>query len=259
MSTPGTVVAELSVIIPAHNSGNLIAETVARLAGRLAGRRVELIVVENGSTDDTLARCNRIASEWRERNVSFSVLRSEKGMGNALRTGILASRGEFVLLTADDLPFGFDDLDGAERIREATGAFYPVVIGSKAHRESRVARGPLRLGLTWGFGVMRRLILGMRTGDPQGTIFIDGELVRGLVPYVTEPGFLFTTELIYIVERLGIRPAEVPIKLSATHSGHPSRISVSDMLSMGVGLVGLRRRHRRDQYPKVTAGRTSAH
>lgn len=241
-----TETVDLSVVIPAHNSGAVIDDTTSRLADRLSGRSAEIIVVENGSTDDTFDRCTRIADGWRRPGVTFTVLRSDKGMGNALRAGALASRGRHVLFTADDLPFGFDDLDGADRLAADAGGRTPaVVVGSKAHPASTVERGALRGFLTWGFAAMRRVVLGMRTGDPQGTVLVDGELVRELAPHLVEPGFLFTTELVYVVERLGIVPVEVPVRLSPDHGSHDTRISRADVVSMGAGLFRLRTRHRR--------------
>ena len=235
----------LSVVIPAHNSAAVIADTVTRIRERLDGTPAEIIVVENGSADDTLATCRRIADSWDGGVVAFSVIQSPKGMGNALRTGILASRGTTVLLTADDLPFGFDDLDGLNRIELASGGRRPpVVIGSKSHPDSRVDRGLLRAILTWGFTVLRRATLGMRTGDPQGTLVIEGELLRALAPTLGEPGFLFTTELVHVVERMGLRPIEVPVSLQETHRYHASRVSTWDAVAMGIGLVRLRHRHR---------------
>ena len=173
------------------------------------------------------------------------------GMGNALRTGVAASTGAMVLLTADDLPFGFDDLDAAEALA-AGGQLPPVIIGSKAHPDSDVERGILRALLTWGFGVARRAILGMRTGDPQGTYIFDGALARTIAPHAVEPGFLFTTELAFIVERMGIRPIEVPVRLAADHDGHGSRISMRDALAMAGGLFRLRMRHNHDEASLVT-------
>jgi hypothetical protein len=84
----------------------------------------------------------------------------------------------------------------------------------------------------------------MRTGDPQGTVLMDGDLMRRLVPDLVEPGFLFTTELVYLAERAGIVPVEVPVRLSADHDSHDTRISRGDVLAMGVGLFRLRARHR---------------
>ncbi len=235
---------DLSVVIPAHNSAAVIEKTVRRLADHLSGHDAEIIVVENGSSDDTFAICTRLAEDWSAGPVSFKVLQSSKGMGNALRAGAGASRGAHVLLTADDLPFGFDDLDGAEKLAaEHEGRLPVVVIGSKAHPDSHVRRGALRGTLTWGFAALRRVILGMRTGDPQGTVLMDGELIRGLVPDLAEPGFLFTTELVHLVERLGIVPVEVPVRLSEDHDSHETRISRADVLAMGMGLFRLRTRH----------------
>ncbi|NLG54375.1 MAG: glycosyltransferase [Rhodococcus sp.] len=230
---------ELSVIIPAHNSSSVIEDTARQMAHRLAGTRTEIIVVENGSTDDTFAQCQRIAQEWDAQGVTFTLLQSEKGMGNALRAGSLASAGRRVLLTADDLPFGFGDIDQAEALPDAA-----VVIGSKAHPDSNSDRGALRATLTGGFALLRRAVLGMRTGDPQGTFIIDGELLRSVAPDLEEPGFLFTTELVYLVEKRGIRPVEVPVNLRADHVSHDSRISRSDVVSMGTGLFRLRGRHK---------------
>ena len=242
----------LSVVVPAHNCSTLIAATVERLAERLSDRSAEIIVVENGSTDGTLARCEELAEAWGHPSVALVVTQSDKGMGNALRTGIAGSQGASVLLTADDLPFGFDDLDAADRMAADGGGRSPaMIIGSKAHPQSDIRRGAGRNVLTSGFAVMRRWLLGSRVGDSQGTFVVDGALIRRLAPRLSEPGFLFTTELVHVAERSGIRPVEVPVRLSPDHRAHPSRISMGDVAHMGVGLIRLRWRHRAD--PKETA------
>jgi hypothetical protein len=161
-------------------------------------------------------------------------------MGNAYRAGIAASRGARVVLTADDLPFGFDDLEAAEHVDPA---FHPVVIGSKGHRDSDVDRGLLRIVLSWGFWLLRHLVLGMRTLDPQGTFVLAGDWARQIGPRLTEPGYLVTTELCHLAERGGVQPLEVPVRLSPAHRDHRSRITVRDVWQMAVGLLGIRRRH----------------
>jgi glycosyltransferase involved in cell wall biosynthesis len=234
-------------VIPAHNCAALIGQTVTRLADRLSDRSAEIIVVENGSTDNTLARCHELAETWRHPSVALVVTRSDKGMGNALRAGIAGSRGSSVLLTADDLPFGFDDLDAADQLAaDGNQQLPPMIIGSKAHPQSDIRRGAGRNVLTSGFAIMRRWLLRSRVGDSQGTFVVDGDLIRGLVPRLSEPGFLFTTELVHVAERSGVSPVEVPVRLSQDHRAHPSRISMGDVARMGVGLLRLRWRHRRD-------------
>jgi glycosyltransferase involved in cell wall biosynthesis len=236
----------LSVVVPAHNSSTVIERTVIRLARRLADRSAEIVVVENGSSDDTLERCRQLAERWDHPLVKLVVTTSQRGLGNALHAGVAASRGASILLTADDLPFGFDDLDATDRMARTGGGRVPaIVIGSKAHQDSRIQRPPMRGLLSSSFAFMRRWILASRVGDSQGTFLVDGTLLRNLVRQVREPGFLFTTELVYLAEQAGIEPVEIPVSLRASHRKHPSRITPSDVASMGLGLIRIRWRHRR--------------
>lgn len=229
----------LSVVVAAHNSAEVIEATVHQLAERLIGTPSEIIVVENGSRDATLAVCEEMTANWHRDSTTLRILSSAKGMGTALRVGALASRGTRVLLTADDLPFGFDDLDADAAFGEHPP---PALVGSKAHSESVIERGLIRATLTFGFALLRHVVLHMHTRDPQGTFVVDGALLRELLPALREPGFLFTTELAYALELRGIRPHEVPVHLSAAHSKHGTRISAVDVLGMALGLLRLRQR-----------------
>lgn len=232
----------LSYVVPAYNSAATIEETLTALGRRLEGVEAEILVVENGSRDDTPAILERIRQDWPYRSVSLVLLRSAKGLGVAYRTGLAGSRGARVVLTADDLPFGFDDLDASADVDPEK---HPVVIGSKGHPDSQVDRGLLRQVLTKGFWLLRRVVLGMRTLDPQGTFILAGDWARRVTGQLTEPGYLVTTELCFLAERNGHRPVEVPVRLAPSHTDHGSRITVQDVWRMGVGLVGIRRRHAR--------------
>ena len=229
----------LSFVIPAHNSSAVIEDTLEAVAKRLAETSAEIIVVENGSTDDTRGILDRLASSWPAAAPILRVTNSPKGLGNALRLGIMESAGSTVVIAADDLPFGFDDLDAAERLGFTGNR---VVIGSKAHPRSEIERPLLRTTLTNGFRVLRWIILGMRTADPQGSYIIDGRWARSVAPSLQEPGFLFSTELAYAAEQSGIRPVEVPVRLRDSH--HGTRIRISDIYKMGIGLLAVRRRRR---------------
>ncbi len=241
----------LTYVVPAHNSTAVIEDTLRALATRLQGRNAEVIVVENGSNDDTCGLLGCLQQTWPYPGVRLVVLRSARGLGNAYRTGIAASRGARVLLTADDLPFGFDDLDAADGIDPAA---HPVIIGSKGHPESAVDRGGLRLVLSWGFLLLRRVVLGMRTVDPQGTFILAGDWARQVVDRLTEPGYLMTTELCHLAELGGVQPVEVPVRLSAQHREHRSRVTVRDVWQMGVGLARIRRRHASSRRPAPARG-----
>jgi len=233
----------LSYVIPAYNSSDAIEATLKELGDRLHGTHSEILVVENGSTDDSPELLAKLQREWQFEGVELRVLHSEKGLGNALKLGIGSSRGSSVVLSADDLPFGFDDLDEAQKIGLNK---HKVIIGSKAHPKSDMDRTLLRAVLSTGFLVLRWLILGMKTRDPQGTFVLDGTWARGVVGKLTAPGFLLTTELVYLAELEGNHPVEVPVKLRRIHTGAGSTIRVfHDAYSMGIGLFKIRKLHRK--------------
>lgn len=246
-------VLQLTYIVPAHNSGQMVEGTLEELRDHLAGKHAEIVVVENGSSDNTMELLRQVETNWEQGDVKLRVLQSAKGLGNALKHGITMSRGARIFLGADDLPFGFGDLEKAEKIDHAK---HPVVIGSKGHPESQAGRGVVRAILTFGFLSVRWVILGMRTRDPQGTFALDGEWARGVAPRLSEPGFLMTTELVYLAEKSGIRTIEVPVVLAESHAAHGSRIRLSDIFKMFGGLFKVRKAHRGSS--KATAAVRSA-
>jgi glycosyltransferase involved in cell wall biosynthesis len=229
----------LSYVVPAHNSTPVIAATLRELVQRLRHIDAEIVVVENGSTDGTLALLHDLEADWSFDRPSLRILTSEKGLGNALRTGLTASSGTVVVFGADDLPFGFDELDAAAALDVAA---VKMIIGSKAHPHSVVGRSAGRNVLSGGFRMGRRLICGMHTGDPQGTFVLDGTWARSIVGTLQQSGFLLTTELVYLAELNGISPVEVPVRLRADHDAHGTRVRPADVRKMLLGLVNLRRR-----------------
>lgn len=229
---------ELTVVIPVYNSGPVLAPAIQQWRRYLQTGCTEIIVVENGSTDDSYRTAVENAVDTS--HIRFKVLQSEKGMGNALRTGIAASTGRRVLLTADDLPFGFTDLEAAEALPNKP----LLVIGSKAHPDSKAGRGALRSLSTGGFKAARRLILGSRIGDSQGTINVDGVWIRSMHSKFDDPGFLFSTQIVLAAELQKQSIVEVPVTLSKEQGEKQTSVQFADVMKMGLGLLRLRRQRR---------------
>jgi hypothetical protein len=226
----------LSVVVPACNAVGTLATTLTRLLDLPGGPPLEILVVENGSDDGTWDLLEELQKDW-DHDVALITLRSERGIGEAYRTGVAASRGDRVLLTADDLPFGTSDVAAVLACRTLPR----FAIGSKAHPRSRVPRSALRRLATGVFRVARRLVLGLEIGDTQGTFVIEGGLARRLVAQTTVAGFGMTTELVALADRGQERLVELPVALSDHIS--PSRINwITDGLDMLLTLARLRRR-----------------
>jgi glycosyltransferase involved in cell wall biosynthesis len=93
--------ALISVIIPSYNSGKFLAEAIESVVNQTFGD-IEIIVVNDGSTDDT----ERIVREWqqRDRRIKYINHQINKGLAAARNTGIRAAKGQYIaLLDADDV------------------------------------------------------------------------------------------------------------------------------------------------------------
>lgn len=229
----------LSVVVPAHNSGEALGHTVEILTAALADAPgAEVILVENGSCDGTWAKAQRLAAgSW---PVPVVACQAPVGLGRAYAEGIRRATGDLVLLTADDLPFGMSDVASWR----AAGCPEGLVIGSKAHPESVVPRALLRRVMTFVFTWLRRIVLNLQVGDTQGTVFVPTAWAQRAVPRLTEPGYLFSTELLYAAHLQGQAITEVPITLRERQDDGGTRIRVADVWAMAAGLLRLRRRAR---------------
>src|SRR5262245_55422425 len=131
----------VSVVMPAYNEAEILATSVKSVVTgmRERGEDFEVLVVENGSTDDTLAIANELAAELPEVRVEH---RDEANYGRALRAGLLAAEGDAVVNFDTDY-FDLEFLDAAvERVLTAGGP--AIVVGSKRAAGATDTRDPLR-------------------------------------------------------------------------------------------------------------------
>jgi glycosyltransferase involved in cell wall biosynthesis len=101
----------VSVVMPAYNEAEILATSVKSVVTGMRERSedFEVLIVENGSTDDTLTIANGIAAELPEVRVEH---RDEANYGRALRAGLLAAEGDAVVNFDTDY-FDLDFLDAA--------------------------------------------------------------------------------------------------------------------------------------------------
>ncbi len=124
---------ELSVVVPLYNEGQAVELLVRRLAAvfdRL-GLRAEMLFIDDGSRDDTLARLRALrAADRRIKAVSFS---RNFGKEVAIAAGLRFARGQAVVLMDGDLQHPPEVIEGfVERWREG----YQVVYGQRRTRET---------------------------------------------------------------------------------------------------------------------------
>ena len=210
----------LSLVVPAYNEAARIGATLAAAVAFLAAQPYagELIVVDDGSTDDTLALATAFAG--RDPRV-VAVANPHRGKAYAVRSGVARARGKVIGFTDADLATPIDSLD---RVLPLLADGTDVVIGSREgkgavrrdepfyrHLMGRVFNGLVQLlalpGIQdsqCGFKILR----GPVARELFGALLLYGDDApppKG--PAVTA----FDVELLYLARRRGYRIAALPV------------------------------------------------
>ncbi len=227
----------ISYIIPSMNGEEILPHTLQNLGNHLTADD-EVIVVVNGSTDKSLEILKDVAITWKGQPglPDLVVEKSDQGLGLALSHGVRVARGHFYVLSADDLPFGISDWLAASKLDPPAH----LIIGSKGHPLSVVDRKLSRRIVTSVFGVLRRVILGTRVQDTQGTFLVNGDWVKEFLDESSESGFMWTTHLTLFAEKNDLLVTEVPVELVETHGNHGTRVKISDLIDGVAGLFRVR-------------------
>jgi glycosyltransferase involved in cell wall biosynthesis len=226
---------ELSVVMPAHNEAGFIDQTLKVLVSAFRDRRLdfEMVVVENGSTDSTLADARTFAAD----DDSIVVLtRPVADYGEAMRAGLLASRGVVVVVfDVDYFDPGFVDAV-LPRLTAPDGP--AIIVGSKRAPGTRDTRPWPRRAITAGFSTVLHVGFGLTVSDTHGMKGMRREVVEPLARRCRNGTDLFDTELVLRAQRAGLEVAEVPV---VVEERRPPRTPIARRIARTMlGLVRLR-------------------
>jgi len=128
---------QVSVIIPAYNEESNIGTTLENVASYLSARQYdcEVIVVNDGSQDATSNQA--ISRKHLFKDFKILTNKTNRGKGYAVKRGILAARGRYILFMDADNSTSIDEFD---KFLPFLQSGYEVVIGSRRMRESRIER-----------------------------------------------------------------------------------------------------------------------
>jgi glycosyltransferase involved in cell wall biosynthesis len=236
----------LSIVLPCLNEADRLPGTLAAYLAHFPPSRseVELIVVDDGSTDGTSAIADQIAAA----DPRVRVVRTphNHGKGYAVRVGMHAAQGELVVFTDADGSYGPEQL---ERVVAAL-AEAPVAIGARLDPESAGGSPVLRRLASPVFNRAMRLLLGLPYADTQcGLKGFRRDAAEALFSRARVDGFAFDAEALLVAARLGLEVVEVPV-VAEDRQGSKVRLG-GDALRMVADVWRVRRAASRGVYDET--------
>jgi dolichol-phosphate mannosyltransferase len=200
--------SRISLIIPVFNQARKISYSIEKIkqAVELSFSDYELIVVNDGSTDNTLTILRDIAmTEEHVRVISYT---PNRGKGYAVRQGVLDSQGDAVILLDGDLDISPDLInDYIERLSTSD-----LVIASKKHPQSNVRIPRSRAFLSRAFNLLIKVSIGIAQADTQAGFKVGkGDTMREIFRNVSVNRYAFDVELLTIASILHLKVQEMPV------------------------------------------------
>src|SRR5215203_5263551 len=232
--------ASLSVVIPAYNEAVRLGNTLRSVVDYLRPNApdAEVIVVDDGSSDQTAELARQVFGEAGNLRTSVISYKSNLGKGRAVRLGLLAARGDVALFSDADLSTPISE--APKLVDPIVNGQYDVTFGSRAldrtligvHQPWRREQGG-RI-----FNLVVRLATGLPFWDTQcGFKAFRMSVCRPLVEAATVDRFGFDVELLYLAFRAGLKLKEIPVRWDHNEGSKISVASDSFKMLNEVGLI----------------------
>jgi dolichyl-phosphate beta-glucosyltransferase len=242
----------LSVIVPAYNEEEriptMLAETVAHLESK--EYNWEIVIVDDGSVDGTIEACETFRKTSGLEGETLRVITgfTNMGKGAAVRRGVLASRGDHVLMVDADGATRFSDIDflmqqmggileGRDPVEKDA-----IVIGSRAHllkdEEVMAERTVFRNIMMNGFQFLVHFFCLNGIDDSQcGFKLFTRSTALKIFPTVHVRRWAFDVEVLYKAQRLKIPIIEIPVKWTEIEGSKLNVISASFSMLRDIVLI----------------------
>lgn len=228
----------LSIVIPVYNEQQRLPQSLQQIRDFVARQpyAVEVVVVDNNSTDRTRAMAQAFAAEMPGLRV---LVETRQGKGAAVRAGMLGACGAYRFICDADLSMPIDEVN---KFLPPQCDGFDIAIGS------REAPGAVRYDEPWHrhlmgrvFNTIVRLFAVHGFQDTQcGFKMFRAEVAEALFPLQTLNGWSFDVEILYLAQQRGDRIVEVPVHwfYKANTRIHP----LHDSLAMFADVMTIRRR-----------------
>lgn len=205
---------KISIIIPVYNEEPVLEKEIKNLRQEIFTKlpsefnKLELILVENGSNDNTLAIAKRLAFQFPQ--IKIATL-DTPNYGKAIKYGISIASGEYVAICNID----FWDINFLKQgldliIKEKTD----IVVASKALKDSQDKRNFLRRLITKSFGLILKFCFHYKGTDTHGLKVFNRKKLSLIINKCVTERELFDTEFMIRAQYQNLRIKELPIVIT---------------------------------------------
>jgi glycosyltransferase involved in cell wall biosynthesis len=230
----------ISVVFPVHDESFIVEFTVRNYVAELQGRiqDLEVIVAEDGSTDDTKVVLERLAGEL---SIQLHMTDERKGYQRAVIDAVAHATKPWVFIVDSDYQFAAIDFWRLEPLRDT----HDIILGMKCPRKDPF----YRVALSWVYNLLLRLTFGVPYHDMDtGFRLIRRDVLTELAPEIRFLSF-FTAEFVVRADYRGYRIIEVPVHHFARKIGSTSIFFLSKLaiisLRQIVGILRMRTEFKR--------------
>lgn len=229
----------ISVVLPVYSETDSLRRVVAWIGEHLGDRLLEFVIVLSPrSSPESKKVCDELASQ--DHRVRVSLQEVNPGLGNAVRQGLLSTRGSVVLMMDSDGEM--DNQTVLHMLQEMAKGKYGMVVASRWLAGGGF-KGYSRVKqlLNWGFQQVFRILFRTRLHDlTYGFKLINGELARSIVWEGTLHEIACETTLKPV--RMGVSVSEVPSRWTARTQGVTKNAFLRNFRYVGMALRILTRR-----------------
>lgn len=199
----------LSIVIPAYNEERRLPESLTKVADFIAQQSypIEVVIVDNNSKD----RTGEIAKEFaRSFPYARALFEPRQGKGAAVRSGMLAGCGEFLLICDADFSMPVDEV--TKFVPPAINGYHVAIASREVPGARRVGEPEYRHLMGRIFNFIVRLLAIPQIQDTQcGFKAFRRDVARDIFALQTIDGWGFDVEVLFIALKHGYSLVEVPI------------------------------------------------
>ena len=224
--------------MPAYNEGACIFDNIraTRKVMLDAGISAEIVVVDDGSSDNTLAEIHRAAETYN--NVIEVKNAYNMGKGMALRNGFERSSGEIVAFLDADLDLHPSQILNLTEMLESNPC--DVVVSSKYHPDSQLQYPFSRTVASWGYYLFIKTLFKLPVRDTQtGLKVFRRKVLDDVLHRLLVKKFAYDVELLAAAVRFGYKVAEAPAVLEFKRDLKWGRIRFEDVMSLFIDTVAV--------------------